>query len=277
MRKMIALCPTFRHPDLLAASLEMFLMKDSENKYMIILDDGGTFQHGQSGDGWELNAIPEVFPMIGDEETEEARKAADDYKMGGRFPFISHKYNWMVERAETKLLDDPDIGFCVWEDDDIYAPRYISSHAAVLEEHDYSKPDQVWSDYNLPVTGELQPEGAIRRFHSSMAFTLGLIKEVNGWPEDNMRADFDQQLMVKLEKGRGNRPPSPWNGLDDCQFIYHWHTGSAHCQSTMRDPGDETWYQRGEDAYKKVDFVGKLVPRLDMKSKMLLNLMGVQV
>ena len=45
------------------------------------------------------------------------------------------------------------------------------------------------------------------------------------------------------------------------QYVYAWHTGAAHCQSTMRSPDDETWYDRGAEAYKPVPFVGKLVPK----------------
>ena len=134
---------------------------------------------------------------------------------------------------------------------------------------EFSKADFVLGDYLFPQTGKLIEEGARGRFHSSMAIRKSLLERVGGWP-DTKRADFDQQLMSKLY-AEANEVVQPWKTAKESQFIYRWHSGAAHCQSTMKSPDDETWYDRAEESYKKVPFVGKLRPKLDMFSLKMLG------
>ena len=225
-----AICPTFRHPELLANSLALWIRQSypRSRRKLVILDDDPTFVEQHDGDFSLHVATP-------------------------RLPTISAKYNHLLELVpkETEIV-------LVWEDDDVYFQHYVHSHVETMREEKtpYSKPSRVLTDY----PGHVIEEGAVGRFHSSQAFTKDLIQKVGGWP-DTRRADFDQQLMAKLIRQAGD-------AADPCkhfpnQFLYRWHSGSAHCQSTMRSPDDETWYERGEDAYKKVPFVGALIPKLD--------------
>jgi len=208
---------------------------------MLILDDDPTFR-SQSHDGYTIEAHD------------------------SRFPTISHKYNRLLELCPEGI----DI-VITWEDDDIYLPEYVSSHifAMMKNNAEFSKSDVVLSDF----TGKVAREPSRGRFHSSLAISMDLVKRIGGWP-NTRRADFDQQLMSKLyEEARG--VTKPW--LDDAPdneipFIYRWHSGAAHCQSTMdKGPEDETWYDRGEQAYRKVPFVGELLPEFDGFTKSVLT------
>jgi hypothetical protein len=241
-----ALCPTFRHPNLLANSLALWLAQDYplESRRLFILDDDPTF-HGQEGTGWKL------------------------YASDTRYPSLPAKYNTLVEFALAAR--DVDI-FLIWEDDDTYLPGYIRSHVLALsvETAEFSKPSIVRSDYS----GQPAPENGAGRFHASMAFRRDLIRRIGGWPETK-RADFDQQLMRALETGaRGVADPCDFMPP---QYVYGWHTGHAHCQSTMRSPDDETWYDRGEQAYARVPFVGKLEPQYDERTRKIFGQLGLSI
>lgn len=239
--RLVALCPTFRHPTLLASSLAMWLTQDCplDNRTLIICDDGGTFPP-QAGEGWGLVSMPE------------------------RFPSLSAKYNYMVSIAPP----DTD-AFLVWEDDDTYFPDYVSRYAAELEQHDLVKLSWVLSDYTIP-EGRLLKEGATGRFHSSLAFHKQLLARVGGWPATK-RADFDQQLLGQLNL-LATSPGDPHREDLPIPYVYGWHTGHAHCQSTMRSPDDETWWDRGEQAYAQVAPVDKLVPEFDGRTRRIFQL-----
>ena len=140
---------------------------------------------------------------------------------------------------------------------------------------EFSKPSRVYSDYKRPFVGHVIEEAGAGRFHSSMAFHKDFIQRIGGWVETK-RADFDQQLITKaLENAVGVADPY---GVDPkIQYVYGWNTGQAHCQSTMRSPDDETWYDRGAQAYKEVPFVGRLEPKHDKRTLSILQELGVQV
>lgn len=234
-----ALCPTFRHPTLLANSLACWNAQDYDpaKRRLIILDDDPTFET-QSGENWHLLALPR------------------------RCRSISEKYNIMLA-----MLEETDI-VLVWEDDDHYLSDYVSKHVAALQQCEYSKPSRVLSDY----TGKLAEENADGRFHSSIGFRRSLIRRIGGWP-NTKRADFDQQLMAALRR-EANCIADPWS-TGRIPFVYRWHSGAAHCQSTMdRGPADESWWVRGEQAYAKVPFVGKLESAMDEQTKAVFRQLG---
>lgn len=226
-----AICPTYRRPKLLANSLAYWLAQDYDpaKRQLVILDDGQTFDTCY-GPSWQL------------------------FSSSARFPSITDKFNTLLE-----LMGKTD-AVLVWEDDDTYLPSYVSKHAAVFQKSLYSKPSRVLSDY----PGHLIEERADGRFHSSIGFRIELLKTVGGWP-DTKRADFDQQFMANLRQAALEHDPV--NGIGDpwptgpIPFVFRWHTGHAHGQSTMdKGPADETWYDRAEQLYPKVPYVGKLVP-----------------
>jgi hypothetical protein len=223
--KLTALCPTYRRPELLANSLALWQRQTYTDCRLIILDDGGSFAP-ERGPNWELVGVPD------------------------RYPSLPAKYN-----ALLALAPDSD-AYLVWEDDDIYLPEYVALHAACLEQHELSKPTQIWSDY----TGRPAIESAAGRFHSTLGFRRSLIERLGGWP-DTRRADFDLQLIAALER-EAKSIGDPGNA-----FCYGWHTGQQHGQSTMRAADDETWYDRYQMPPAPA---GPLVAKLDGRSERIL-------
>jgi hypothetical protein len=127
--------------------------------------------------------------------------------------------------------------YVVIEDDDVYLPRYVSSHAAVLETAEYSKPSVVLSDY----PGHVVEERAEGRFHGSIGFRRALCERIGGWPA-TLRADFDQQMLARLQQ-HASSVGDPC-ALAPPQYLFRWHTGHWHGQHAMRGPEDEGWYGR---------------------------------
>jgi hypothetical protein len=225
-----AICPTFRHPKLLANTLAMWNLQTypADQRKLLILDDGDTFDN-QQGDNWVLLSTK------------------------NRLPALSMKCNTLLSLA-LKSTD----AIMVWDDDDIYMPSYVETHAKTLEHHDLSKTLRVLTDCGPGNTIKEEDSGG--RFHSSLGFTKELILRVGGW-KPTKRADFDLQLIDRLTEQA--RSWGKWEGVSPIPYVYRWNTGHAHCQWTMTTPEDETWYDKGEEAYVKVPRVGTLVPKLD--------------
>lgn len=254
-----AICPTYRHPKLLAASLAMFQAQTYGDCDLLIVDDGRNF-HTQSG----LTASGNGWMLLGFDE---------------RFESLPVKYNYMLKLA----LDGGADAVVVWEDDDIYMPEYIERHVDVLRKHELSHPAVVFTD--AAELGRLSLEKSGGRFHSSLAFRRELAERTGGW-DASLRAGFDLEFIAKLHRA-AQSVGSPWPDREpnyelrtpediaphkDVRYVYHWHSGSAHGQWTMTgDPQDEGWYQRAAEMYRERQFVGQLVPQLDHGSELLIG------
>jgi len=232
----IALCPTFRHPDLLANSIAMWERQDypADKRFLIILDDGGNFNY-QEGPNWVI--IPSAH----------------------RLPSLPIKYNAMLDIA--KISEKECDAYLVWEDDDIYLKNYVSQHAETLKLHELSKPERVMTDCGPDQT--LKEEGSGGRFHSTLGFRKELIERVGGWPLTK-RADFDLQFIDILQ--RTAKSIGEWKDVGQIPFVYCWHTGAAHGQWTMKNPEDETWYDRADEVYKDRRVIGTINPSLNPRT-----------
>ncbi len=249
----VALCPTFNHPELLRNSVALWERQDypAHRRRLLILDDGGAFDPQNAGlwsnhvPGW---AWCETWKLFAE---------------AARYPSLPAKYNRLAELGAIAGAD----AFLVWEDDDIYLPGYVSAHARVLAQYELSKPDLVLSDY----PGHLVEEPAGGRFHSTLGFRRELFLRIGGWPSTK-RADFDQQMIAELE-GAAESRGDPWPaGVAPHQYVYRWHTGAAHGQHFMRAPDDEDWYDRA--GAERPAYVGKLEPKLDERTKAILAELG---
>lgn len=233
--KITALCPTFRHPQLLANSLAMWEWQSypEKDRYLYICDDGGTFD-SQRGPNWEIVSVPT------------------------RFPSLTSKYNWMLANAPSADV------YAIWEDDDIYLPDYFDAHYNVLQNHDYSRPLVSRCHYGNKI------ENVNLHYHASQMFSSELIHKINGWP-DTKRADFDFTLRDRLAyyaKSIG----APWVRSEDSQFIMGFSsTGAAHCSSNMKSFEDETWYDRCVETYDRVPKQDKLIAKLDKRTEAVLT------
>ncbi len=256
----VALCPTFRHPTLLANSLALWEMQTypRTHRHLIIFDDGNTFD--------------EFYGIFHNIRTFKKR-----------FPSLPAKYNAMLEWAYGITLQQGRAAdaFLIWEDDDIYLPGYVAAHAAVLAAAEYSKPRWVLTDY----PGYVDRERGDGRFHSSIGFQRSLIERIGGWPETK-RADFDQALIGRLEQAKLSAG-DPWlspqdmardvaTPVRDIQYVMGWHTGAAHGQGAMRSPDDETWWDRCPDIYAPVEPIQYLDAKLDNRTIKIFQSLGVK-
>jgi hypothetical protein len=229
-----AICPTYKHPKLLANTLAMWMAQEypMNKRELVILDDGQTFTN-QQGVGYTLWSYPE------------------------RMPSLTAKHNELL-----KLIPEQTDVLMIWDDDDIYLPSYLQWHLRALESSDFSKPSCIYSDFGRHKRGTIVRENSAGRFHSSIAFTRDLVQRVGGWDE-TLEADFDQQFIAKLTKAV-SKVGDPCN-YGPIQFVYSWETGHSHCSALMKNPKDETWYEEhGKRASD--DFVGTLRPEYDRRT-----------
>ena len=137
---------------------------------------------------------------------------------------------WELARGEILV---------VWEDDDIYLPNHISSHVTAVEDHLWSKPSNVLSDY----TSHIQEEDATGRFHASIALSRQGMVKCGGWPL-TLRGDFDQQFIASLSGLGVHRDPC---AIASPSYVFRWGSAAAyHGQALMRGPEDEAWYAAAE-------------------------------
>lgn len=230
-----ALCPSYKRPSLLQNSLALWERQVERGEAeLFILEDSGIYG-SQKGEGWTLMSS------------------------GYRYPSLPEKYNAMLEHADPRTE-----AFVVWEDDDIYLPFYIKCYReAFMAGAELVKPAVVISDYN----NFLEYEKADGRFHASLGFTRELAQRVGGWPKTK-RADFDQQFIRILQDEAGVICTAPFEGQSpDSGYIFSWHTGHHHGQHSMRGADDEGWYSESAKRYPDLQYIGKLEPEMDTRTK----------
>jgi glycosyltransferase involved in cell wall biosynthesis len=225
---LLCLMPTYgRRASLLENSIQLFLDQDYPNKTLLIFDDLGTLA-----------------------TTEPPNSSVLIMSTIKRSNSIGAKYNLMMQHASE--YD----GVIVWDDDDIYLPHHLSAHAAVLDNHQWSKPDPIISSYFLPPREEV----ARGRFHGSIGIRVDFLKylfELTGsmWI-DTRRATFDQEMLQKLSHHSVAGNPTH---LFPPSYVYRWQTTlSGHCSGLM---GDEDWYEKYQPDSKHP--IEKLFPHYD--------------
>jgi hypothetical protein len=173
----------------------------------------------------------------------EAVLSVDDERQLSDPGGVPQKYNrlaWYASKEWTQLL-------VVWEDDDVYLPDHLERIARAWDAAGrpakwWGHPSTVYSDY----PGHVVTEPATGRFHAAIALTVDAWRECQ-WIETK-RADFDQMWMAALREKYG--PPCDYLAGGDPTYVFRWHTGHHHGQSSMRDPADETWYERAREALR---------------------------
>lgn len=227
--------PTFgRRAALLENSIQLFLNQEYLYKTLLIFDDLGTL-------GTVERDIPNVLVMSTNKRSHS----------------IGAKYNLMLNYAQ-----DYD-GVVVWDDDDVYTPQHLTSHAATLAKHQWSKPSRILSSYHRPPA----QEDASGRFHGSIAIRTEFIKSLGGWI-DTKRATFDQEILALL---RQHSLPGDTLENGPISYVYRWQTsGGGHCSGLM---GFEDWY----DLYQpdSTEPILKLEPKLDEDTRTTLHNMSI--
>lgn len=211
----VALCPTYRRPRLVANAAACFLaQRIQDRRALLVWDDGGNFSPHRNG---SIHIIT-----------------------SNRFSDLGSKYNALAKVAVAMLGAD---FLAVWEDDDIYLPWYLAAHLEAVRRTGrlWSKPSRVLSLY----TGQLEEENAAGRFHASIFLTREAWEQVK-WPTHG-RADFDQEFMATLFRQCGP-PADPLEVHPVPGYVFRYgSTGHYHAQHFMTGPADVDWYRRVAD------------------------------
>lgn len=244
MMRMICLCPTYGRPrQLLENTLACFATQDYKGPHELwLLDDGNTVASqpgGRLGASWSVvNRHP-------------------------RHRSLPDKYNDLLRRVGIH----EDVGYVVWDDDDLYLPWHLSSYAETLQRSEWVHPVDVWSTYD-----SLHREKAAGRFHGSLAIRGDLLRRIGGWIETR-RADFDQQQIAECARlaacGRPDYDPS---------YVFRWQdSGANHCQGLMTSPDNLDWYDRVRRSHYSDDgAIGILEPQFDAAAKKVYEQLGVK-
>jgi len=196
--KIAVICCTYARPHLLPHAIESFLRQDypAELREMIVLDDNGQYVN-QSRDGWQLISVPKRFRTLG-----EKRNAA------------------------AALVSEDVDAYAMWDDDDIYLPHTLSSHARALRRAAWSVPSRVLLERK---DGTLCTAHNRTKFHSAWALTRAAFERVGGYPF--MQSGQDQALGARLR--RASIVASDPTANDPPYLVYRWSTSECWHLSAM--------------------------------------------
>jgi hypothetical protein len=221
------LCPTYLRPECVAQTIVLFERQTypPERRFLLVFDDAGQLRP-KRGDRWAIVSVPQ------------------------RYPSLPEKYGAMLE-----LCPDITEAIVVWDDDDLYLSRHIEASVAALQDAGWAHPRYVYSVY----AGRLQVERSDGRFHAALAMRWETCLSVGGWPATR-RADFDQQLLAKLQAQFG--PAGDSSRLWGPTYVHWFSNGLWHSQLFMRSPDDEEWYDRiAKATYRRnIDITPALIP-----------------
>ncbi len=166
-----------------------------------------------------------------------------------RFPCLPCKYNraTLLCNMAKELTEVADLYLCVLDDDDLYLPHYLSDHAAVLEEHPWSYPTEIFSSYG----GRFNVEPTGGRFWTSSAYRLSSLEAIGGYGDSKNMA-YDQAFLDRMEKkfGKAGTPRRP-------NFVYNWDVTFDSHVSAEGGATESAWYDNCEPSVP----TGPLVPK----------------
>jgi hypothetical protein len=214
--------PTYgRRQSLLNNSLACFFAQTHEDRHLYIFDDLGTLLHCE---------IDEPY-----------RSQVSILSQTARCSSVGEKYNLMLRMWHDSWFNFDAVA--VWDDDDVYLLDHLSTHAAVLANHGWSKPSKIVSAYHEPPA----IEDARGRFHGSIAVRRDLLGKAP-WI-DTTRATFDQEYLSLLATHEAPGDPCE---IELPQYCYRWQTSrSGHCSGLM---GSADWYAKYQpDSREPID------------------------
>jgi len=175
---------------MLGELIQSYLMQTypAENRELIILDDAG--QYGDvRGEGWQIVSFPRRFASLG-----EKRNACVSLTSPGS--------EWIV----------------VADDDDIYLPHWIESHANNFDHGvKWSFGSQAWLSKDNAIIGLWHYQRNTYLMHPGHAFEKKLFWEVGGYP--HLAGWEDYFLFQSLFKQE--RKPCAAIGRDDGPFLIY--------------------------------------------------------
>jgi len=204
------LMPTYGRRHLVENAVACFLAQDhpAENRRLLILDDLGDLRG--EGLGWRIWSA-------------------------NRYPTLTAKYRTMAAILAERWPAWEAIA--LMDDDDVYGPHWLSSHAEALAGRGWSYPARVWSLYGTAPGDRPALEDSGGRFWASAAIRRDLFQTSGGFQEI-ARMTFDQEHLARW-RSFGGEPGRP-DATCTPQYVYGWGR-SNHVSSRMGRPD---WYER---------------------------------
>lgn len=255
MKRLVAICPTFRRPKLIPNVLAMFKSQMSVygwKYHLVIVDDGQTFesQSGRVGGyTWELLTLPRRCESLGD------------------------KFAATVEHAADRMQAGRGDAIALFEDDDVYLPQYLRAHARTLDAgNTISMPSRLLANDSVG-PGKTHPVDATGRHHGAWAYTLGLYYDCGGYPHGQSEG-FDYALHSAMLRSPLYRRGDPCEQSDgEAIYVYRWQTSGY--------PNGSGWgasiYEATERTHQQAP-PPELVPQFDAETQLYYrSLIGLSV
>lgn len=198
--------------------------------------------------------------LLSGRDTYGPTRSIDVWRLA-RTPTLMDKYAFghMIWSDDVVLAQKP--YFCVLDDDDIYLPGFLSSHAKVLETHAWSYPEKIWSTYGH----DLKQEASSGRFWASSAYTQEALVKAGGYGNSGS-AGFDQLFLKRMREANG-APGVP----ESVEYVYNWElTFDSHTSGHMKSFEDTTWYTETKES----PATGPLSPKLNAETVEVLQKLG---
>ncbi len=199
----LGICPTYNRPHLVPNVLAMWQQQECENqRHLLIFDDAGQFKQA-TGEDWTLASTASRFKTLG------AKFAATvDFAMR-----IASAKSWDLEGTAIALF----------EDDDVYLPKYLAAHAATLRNSQFSAPHRVLANDEVG-PGKWHSVDARGRHHGAWAYSLRAYIQSGGYADEN--PGFDLAFGGRLAK---IATPANTNSAGfGPTYIYRWMTASKN-------------------------------------------------
>jgi hypothetical protein len=240
MRPFFCLCAVYNHDQHWTENLcQMFLNQDYEHPSTLYLLD----------DRPEGMQLPNKVIMGGN-------KTIRVINHQGRFPTLMEKYQFGAQHLPWM----PSY-VCVMDDDDLYLPSFLSSHAEVLADSLWSYPDEIWSTYGFVA----RKEATGNRFWASSAYRSEALEAIGGYG-DTAAAGFDQIFLNRMRAKHG-APGVPTK----TEYVYMWElTSNNHTSGHMKSFEDTSWY----NATPPMGSTGSLTPQLNSMALSVLGELG---
>ncbi len=233
-----AICATYGRPDCVRSLLAMWGQQTYPGKLCLVIVDSGKSFPTISGD---VNGRP--FRVISLPERVTAGAA----------------HNVALKDAIAHGFES----FVIMDDDDVYLPNYVASHAATLA---------AGADWSLPANGfavwgenptDIRVEDTNRLvWHAAWGFSKRLLDQA-GWYQDTFEG-FDLAQLQRLQE-LGTKPVDPWPD-GNSQHVYRWQVVSQNSSA-----GD--LQGRSPDYTADRPYREPLTPQLDANAATLIALL----
>lgn len=200
----MAICPTYNRPGCIANVLAMWGQQTYGNCNLLIYDDANQYVP-QADESHIVISVENRHPTLG-------AKFATAIELG-------------IQRARHLGVDLKSLCFAMFEDDDVYFPHYIESHARTLARESWSSPRRLLANDGVG-KGRWHTTDGQRRHHGAWAFSLNAYVLAGGYSSEDSWG-FDLKFGARLAGAVGEPVATDAAGKGPI-CLYRWMTASKN-------------------------------------------------